>query len=413
MSERFDVIVVGAGTAGIPTAIEAAAAGARVLLVEKDHRLGGTLHTTGGHVAGAGTRRQRAHGIEDTREAWIGRHPPHHPRRLRQDIIDPVVEHATEFIDWLDDHGFRFDPATPRIIYGHEPYYTPRTYYGVDAGVSLLDVFTPLLDEHVAAGRSRSGPTPPCSACSRTTPATAARSPASSRCAAAPTSRSHARRRRARDRRVRRRRRAVRRARGLPAGLGRAPDLDRRRPAARAGGRAPRSRARASTCRRSAGSPTRRRPGACSGRSGRCSRRSGRRGRSTSTAPAQRWVAEDEPSIDAKERALVAHVRRPHVLDDLRRPRRRGVRADGRELDARRRARHARTSARACTQRRHPRRARRARPASTRPGCARRSPRYNEHGRAGRRPRLRAHAPARADRAGRRSTRCATTASPS
>src|SRR6478752_6316493 len=153
MSEQFDVIVVGAGTAGIPTAVEAAAAGASVLLVEKDHRLGGTLHTTGGHVVGAGTRRQQAHGIEDTREAWIA-----DIRRITRDgyrpeIIDPVVEHATEFIDWLDEHGFRFAPETPRIIYGHEPYYTPRTYYGVDAGVSLLDVFVPLLDEQIAAGR--------------------------------------------------------------------------------------------------------------------------------------------------------------------------------------------------------------------------------------------------------------------
>src|SRR6478735_3343732 len=153
MDELFDVVVVGAGTAGIPTAVEAASAGASVLLVEKDHRLGGTLHTTGGHVVGAGTRRQREHGIEDTREAWAA-----DIRRItrdgyRPDIIDPVVEHATEFIDWLDGLGFRFAPETPRIIYGHEPYYTPRTYYGVDAGVSLLDVFLPLLDEQVAAGR--------------------------------------------------------------------------------------------------------------------------------------------------------------------------------------------------------------------------------------------------------------------
>src|SRR6478609_4590431 len=153
MSEQYEVVVVGAGTAGIPTAVEAASAGASVLLVEKDHRLGGTLHTTGGHVVGAGTRRQAEHGIEDTREAWAA-----DIRRItrdgyRPDIIDPVVEHATEFIDWLDDLGFRFDPATPRIIYGHEPYYTPRTYYGVDAGVSLLDVFNPLLDAEIEAGR--------------------------------------------------------------------------------------------------------------------------------------------------------------------------------------------------------------------------------------------------------------------
>ena len=153
MSEQFDVVGVGAGTAGIPTAIEAADGGARVLLIEKDRRLGGTLHTTGGHVVAAGTKRQAEHGIEDTPEAWIA-----DIRRItrdgyRPDIIDPVVEHATEFVDWLDEHGFKFAPETPRIVYGHEPYTTPRTYYGPDAGVSILDVLTPVLDEHVAAGR--------------------------------------------------------------------------------------------------------------------------------------------------------------------------------------------------------------------------------------------------------------------
>jgi succinate dehydrogenase/fumarate reductase flavoprotein subunit len=153
VSEQFDVVVVGAGTSGIPTAIEAADAGARVLLVEKDSRIGGTLHTTGGHIAAAGTKRQKAHGIEDSPAAWMDDIRRITRDQFREDLMSQVVENATEFVDWLDEHGYRFDPATPRIIYGHEPYYTARTYYGTDAGVSLLDVFKPLLDERVADGR--------------------------------------------------------------------------------------------------------------------------------------------------------------------------------------------------------------------------------------------------------------------
>ena len=46
--------------------------GARVLLVEKDVRIGGTLHTTGGHMAAGGHQAPAGrHGIEDTAEAWI------------------------------------------------------------------------------------------------------------------------------------------------------------------------------------------------------------------------------------------------------------------------------------------------------------------------------------------------------
>ena len=44
MHDEWDVIVVGAGTAGIPTAIFAGQRGARVLLVEADDKIGGTLH---------------------------------------------------------------------------------------------------------------------------------------------------------------------------------------------------------------------------------------------------------------------------------------------------------------------------------------------------------------------------------
>jgi succinate dehydrogenase/fumarate reductase flavoprotein subunit len=152
VDQQFDVVVVGAGTAGIPTALEAAGAGARVLIVEKDDRIGGTLHTTGGHIAAAGTQRQKSHGIEDSPEAWMDDIRRITRDQFREDLMGQVVEHATEFVDWLDEHGFRFDPVTPRIIYGHEPYYTARTYYGTDAGVSLLDVFKPLLDEAIATG---------------------------------------------------------------------------------------------------------------------------------------------------------------------------------------------------------------------------------------------------------------------
>lgn len=155
MDDRFDLIVVGGGTAGLAAAIEACDGGLRVLVVEKDSRIGGTLHTTGGHVAGAGTRRQIHRGIQDSPDVWLKDIARITRGLFREDIIAPVVEHAHEFVDWLDDNGFAFDPSTPRIIYGHEPYETPRTHYGIDAGLSILAVFKPLLEAHIEAGRAQ------------------------------------------------------------------------------------------------------------------------------------------------------------------------------------------------------------------------------------------------------------------
>ena len=148
----YDILVVGAGTAGIPCAIEAAERGARVLMVDKADRVGGTLHVSGGHMTGAGTRRQREHGIDD--------HPDRHyddvmriGRGLAQpEILRRAVDLAPGLIDWLDDHGFTQADTSPRLVYGHEPYSVARTHYGTDEARSILAVLTPLLDAVVASG---------------------------------------------------------------------------------------------------------------------------------------------------------------------------------------------------------------------------------------------------------------------
>src|SRR5690606_12353519 len=119
---QWDVLVVGAGPAGLSVALYAAAAGARVLVVEKDDRIGGTLHLSGGHLSAGDTRRQRAHGIEDSPAAHL-----EDIRRIsygtaREDLIAIVAEHAPALIDWLEERDFAFAAETPRIVYGHEPY---------------------------------------------------------------------------------------------------------------------------------------------------------------------------------------------------------------------------------------------------------------------------------------------------
>ncbi|HEY8533116.1 MAG TPA: FAD-dependent oxidoreductase [Micromonospora sp.] len=147
----YDVVVVGAGTAGLPCAITAAEGGARVLLVEKDAQIGGTLHISGGHMSAAGTRRQAERGIVDSPEEHLADIRRISKGTAREDLIQIQVRHAAETIDWLDDLGFNFAPETPRIIYGHEPYNTPRTYYGRDEGLSILEVLRKELERVQAA----------------------------------------------------------------------------------------------------------------------------------------------------------------------------------------------------------------------------------------------------------------------
>lgn len=135
-----DVVIVGAGAAGLSCAVSAAAGGASVLLVEKERRLGGTLHLSGGHLAAAGTERQRERGIVDSAAAHLADVQRISQGTARTDLVELVTAHAADTVDWLDRRGFGFDPETPRIVYGHEPYETARTVYGVDEGMSILAV---------------------------------------------------------------------------------------------------------------------------------------------------------------------------------------------------------------------------------------------------------------------------------
>jgi len=153
VSEHYDVIVIGAGTAGIPTAGFAARREANVLLVDAADRIGGTLHLSGGNMSAGGTRIQEAKGIVDT--------PQQHYddiMRISRNTADPemvrvAVENAPDTIHWLSDIGFEMLPEMPVINHGHEAYSVARTYWGPELGLSVLKALEPWLRESIDAGR--------------------------------------------------------------------------------------------------------------------------------------------------------------------------------------------------------------------------------------------------------------------
>ncbi|MEH6567997.1 MAG: FAD-dependent oxidoreductase [Halioglobus sp.] len=101
-----DVLVAGSGAAGMSSALEASAAGARVLVIESLSKFGGSSAMSGGVVyAGGGTALQRAMSIEDSPEAMynfiVAAGGPH------QDLekIQLYCEQSVEHFDWLVDQG--------------------------------------------------------------------------------------------------------------------------------------------------------------------------------------------------------------------------------------------------------------------------------------------------------------------
>lgn len=153
MAESWDVIIVGAGTAGMPAAIFAAQRGARVLVLEAASEVGGTLHLSAGQMSAAGSRLQAEKGIEDT--------PDEHYddcMRISKNTADPVlvrltVDNAADTLDWLQDIGAEILPDHPVLAQGHEAYRKPRYYWGPEGGRSLLKAIVPAFERSIADGR--------------------------------------------------------------------------------------------------------------------------------------------------------------------------------------------------------------------------------------------------------------------
>jgi 3-oxo-5alpha-steroid 4-dehydrogenase len=108
-SDEVDVLVLGAGMAGVSAALEARASGARVLVIDRGGRLTCTSAMAGGHFyLGGGTAVQKATGWDDSAEE-MARYltlmsPDCDPAKIRA-----YAEDSVEHFDWLESLGFEFE----------------------------------------------------------------------------------------------------------------------------------------------------------------------------------------------------------------------------------------------------------------------------------------------------------------
>ena len=138
-----DVVVVGLGAAGACAAIEAAEAGADVLVLERASGGGGTSAMSTGQIyLGGGTRIQKACGFEDSADAMYdyllaSSGPGPDAAKLRL-----FCDHSVSHFDWLEAEGGPFKES----FYG-EGSYTPTdaclSYSGSELAPPYPDVAPP------------------------------------------------------------------------------------------------------------------------------------------------------------------------------------------------------------------------------------------------------------------------------
>lgn len=146
-----DIVIVGAGTAGLPAAICAAERGARVVLLEGSASIGGTLGYARELSAG-GTRHQQAKSITDSANAHFEEVMALGKGEANAPLLRLAVDNAADTIDWLESLGVRIDPETPQIVFNHEAYKTPRTYWATDSGTEIVKALGDRLDSLVETG---------------------------------------------------------------------------------------------------------------------------------------------------------------------------------------------------------------------------------------------------------------------
>lgn len=102
MTDRFDVVVLGTGAAGLTAAVTAAKGGARVGLFEKADEVGGTTAWSGGHVWIPCNPHQKAIGVQDSEDEAFTYIMSLSRGMLEERLIRAYLEAGPEMVDFLD-----------------------------------------------------------------------------------------------------------------------------------------------------------------------------------------------------------------------------------------------------------------------------------------------------------------------
>jgi urocanate reductase len=144
-----DVVVIGAGVAGLPAAITARDLGASVIIVDENFDIGGRGILSGGRVhLGGGHALQQKAGIKDSPDQvfadWV-RHDTADARYSDRDLVRVFADENVPTFNFLVENGVKFNE---RPIGPERASTVPRTFVTVE---------WPVASQLIAPGRGRNG----------------------------------------------------------------------------------------------------------------------------------------------------------------------------------------------------------------------------------------------------------------
>lgn len=114
------LLIVGAGAAGLCAALTAKEADVDAVVIERDDVPSGSTALSAGLIPAAGTRFQRAKGIDDSADRLAADVQRKSHGEAAPDVVDAVARESGPLIEWLADrYGLPFDVLDDFIYPGH------------------------------------------------------------------------------------------------------------------------------------------------------------------------------------------------------------------------------------------------------------------------------------------------------
>lgn len=138
-----DVALVGGGACGLIASLAAAERGVEVMLFEKEKKLGGNTSLSQGMIPAAGTRFQKAAGIDDSTELMAEDIFKKNNYESDPEITLHVCRESKNLVEWLvDSVGIHLDIVTDFIYPGHSTHriHAPSTRKGTQIVNELRNI---------------------------------------------------------------------------------------------------------------------------------------------------------------------------------------------------------------------------------------------------------------------------------
>ncbi len=145
VTREADVIVIGAGGAGLAAAVTANQAGATVIVLEKTPKVGGNTIMAGGALNAVDEGSETALANDDSVELHYQQTFDGGDKQGDPELVRTLVTNAWDGVEWLKSLGMEFNPGTFTVLGG----LWPRAHKPVEpVGTGFFKTYNAYIDSH-------------------------------------------------------------------------------------------------------------------------------------------------------------------------------------------------------------------------------------------------------------------------